>query len=271
MKAQVLKQLLQQAHYENEKIDYLFRGFSRGFDLQYQGPKEVKRKLPNLKLRVGSPTELWNKVMVEVKAGRYAGPFNSIPFEHYIQSPIGLVPKDKGTKTRLIFHLSYPKTGGSVNSGIPDQVCTVRYPGFSEAIDICLKAGKACYVAKSDMSMAFRHVPMSRQSWCLLVLKAPHPGTGIMYYFVDKCLPFGSSISCKIFQDFSNAVVHLVAFRTQEPLVNYLDDFLFAALMKAMCDGQVKVFLDICDSIKFPVSMEKTFWGTHWLVFRIAN
>ena len=45
--------------------------------------------------------------MKEVKEGRYAGPFESIPFDSYIQSPIGLVPKDGGKDTRLIFHLSY--------------------------------------------------------------------------------------------------------------------------------------------------------------------
>ena len=47
--------------------------------------------------------------MKEVKLGRYAGPFPTIPYEEdFIQSPIGLVPKDQGCDTRLIFHLSYP-------------------------------------------------------------------------------------------------------------------------------------------------------------------
>ena len=59
--------------------------------------------------------------------------FDSPPFESYIQSPIGLVPKD-GNKTRLIFHLSYPWNGDLVNSGIPPEFCTVRYPDFESAI-----------------------------------------------------------------------------------------------------------------------------------------
>ena len=132
---------------------------------------------------------------------------------------------------------------------------------------MCMKAGKGCCCAKSDMSMAFRNVPMDRKSWCYLVLKAEHPNTGELYYFVDKCLPFGASISCAIFQTFSDAIAHLVVHRTNKPLVNYLDDFFFAALVKAVCDGQVRVFLDICESIAFLVSLEKTFWGTTWLTF----
>ena len=70
--------------------------------------KKVQRKSPNIPLTMGSPTELWNKIMVEVKAKRYALPFKAIPYKYFIQSPVGLVPKDKGKKTRLIFHFSYP-------------------------------------------------------------------------------------------------------------------------------------------------------------------
>ena len=43
--------------------------------------------------------ELWNKVMKGVNLKRYAGPFDSIPFENYVQSPIGLIPKDGGKST----------------------------------------------------------------------------------------------------------------------------------------------------------------------------
>ena len=262
VKAEILKDLLQQSGYDQLKTNFLYDGFLHGFSLQYNGPKKVKRLAPNLKLRVGSQLELWNKIMCKIKALRYAGPFDKVPFNYFIQSPVGLVPKDRGTKTRLIFHLSFPKRGDSVNSGIDHQDCTVRYPEFSEAIDLCIRTGKSRHITKSDMSMAFRHVPLARTTWFLLVLKAKHPVTGVTYFFLDKCLPFGSSISCRIFQEFSNAVAHLVTARTRELLVNYLDDYLFAALVKAMCDGQVRVFLDICDSIKFPVSLEKTFWGT---------
>ena len=205
--------------------------------------------------------------MTEVEAKRYAGPFEKVPYKYFIQSPVGLVPKDKGKKTRLIFHLSYPKKGESVNSCIPDELYSVKYPDFMDAIEMCIEAGEGCYIAKSDMSMAFRNIPMNKKSWCYLILKATHPVTGKMYYFVDKCLPFRASISCAIFQEFSNSIAFLVTNRTQRPLVNYLDDFFFAALIKALCDGQVQVFLDICKLICFPVSLEKTFWGTQQLTF----
>ena len=269
MNVSKLEELLVEAEYDPTITQYLVKGFKEGFSLCYKGDKCVQRRAPNLKLRVGSPIELWNKVMTEVKAGRYAGPFEEPPFQHFIQSPIGLVPKDKGKKTRLIFHLSYPKNGNSVNSGIPKHLCTVKYPDFNDAIQLCIQVGQSGEgkAAKSDMSMAFRNIPMNKESWAYLVLMACHPVTGKRYYFVDKCLPFGSSISCAIFQCFSDAVAHLVKFRTRKPLVNYLDDYFFAAINKLLCDWQVQQFLDVCSEIRFPVSLEKTEWGSDCLVF----
>ena len=119
----------------------------------------VQQKAANLKLFVGSKVILWNKLMKEVLAKRVAGPFESVPFPNSIQSLIGLVAKGENkSDTRLIFHLSYPKRGESVNSGIPKECCTVAYPDFMEVVKLCWKAGKNCKIGKSDMTSAFRQL-----------------------------------------------------------------------------------------------------------------
>ena len=117
------------------------------------------------------------------------------------------------------------------------------------------------------MSSAFRHVPIAKSQWWLLVMKAEHPKTGKTYYFMDKCLLFGSSISCAIFQEVSNAIALIVTYRTWKPNVNCLDDYLFVAALKRMCDLQIKMFLQVCKEIDFPVALEKTYWGTTLLTF----
>ena len=268
VKPNELGKLLYDCNYDRVKTDYLVKGFTEGFDLDYQGGlRGVRRFTPNLKLRIGSLEELWNKVMKEVELGRFAGLFKEPPFEHFVQSPIGLVPKDKGKKTRLIFHLLYPRTGESVNSGIPKSSCTVKYPDFEKAVQLCIQEGVGCSIAKSDMSSAFRHVPLKKDQWYLLVMKAVHPISNMIFYFVDKCLPFGSSISCAIFQAVSDAIAYIVRCRVKKSNVNYLDDYLFAAALRESCNYQVRVFLDICEQINFPVALEKTFWGTTILVF----
>ena len=244
-------------------------GFKYGFELGYEGDAEVKITSPNLKFReVGNPTTLWNKVMKEVKEKRYAGPFETIPFEHYIQSPIGLVPKDGGKNTRLIFHLSYPRGKGlSVNANTPVEKCTVKYPDFNDAIQLCIQQGRNCKMAKSDMQSAFRNLGMKKSAWKFLVMKATSPLDGKTYYFVDKCMPFGASISCSHFQRFSNAVKHIVQWKTKRNLVNYLDDYFFVALLQLLCNNQVRTFLQVCEMINFPVSLEKTFWANTYMTF----
>ena len=257
-----LVKLLTVAKYPQDKIDKLHRGFSQGFDIGYRGNKNVKMKSPNLKLTIGSPIELWNKVIKEVQLGRYAGPYQTVPFEHYIQSPIGLVPKDKGQKTRLIFHLSYPKNSGkSLNENTPETLKKVNYVDFDQAVRLCLKTGVSASMGKSDLISAFRHLGIRPEDWCWLVMKARSPIDGRTYYFVDKCLPFGAAVSCALFQAFSDALAWIVSYKTSQENINYLDDFFFVALFKAACDLQIRCFLEVCDKIKFPVSMEKTFWG----------
>ena len=265
------EELLLESNYNREETQFLIDGFRNGFDIGYRGKiRGVQRTAPNLKIRVGSHIQLWNKVMKEVKLKRYAGPFRNPPYKDFIQSPIGLVPKDGGRDTRLIFHLSYPRSGSSINSETPDHMCSVNYADFTDAIRRCLEeiaAHGACVVAKSDMKSAFRNLGIKKEQWCLLLMAAKSPLDGKIYYFVDKCLPFGSSISCSHFSRFSDSVAHLTTYRTGKKPVNYLDDFLFVAFLKSWCDQQVSAFLNICTEINFPVSLEKTFWSTTSLTF----
>ena len=263
----MLDQMLRQADYPAIKREFLIDGFTNGFSIKYKGPTKVRRFAPNRPFNVGTPTDLWNKVMKEVEAGHYAGPYRDPPFDYFIQSPVGLVPKDHGTKTRLIFHLSYPKKGESVNAGISKEDCSVQYPSFDAAVRLCIQEGKSCHLSRSDVSRAFRNAPLDKYSWRYLLLKARHPVTGDTYFFTDKCVPFGSSISCAIFQAISDGVAHIVKYRTGKDNVNYLDDYLFAALLKLWCDWQVDEFIQVCNLIGLPVAMEKTFWGSTQIVF----
>ena len=98
-------------------------------------------------------------------------------------------------------------------------------------------------------------------------MKDKSPIDNKWYLFVDKAVPFGSSSSCQLYQRVSDCVAHLVRFKTGKPLVNYLDDYLFAALLAAVCNNQIQTFLDICATIRLPVALEKTFWASQLLVF----
>ena len=143
IKVNKLKQLLVESNYDKKKTDYLIGGFEKGFDISYHGPinrRDVSDNIPIWK-GVRSLTELWNKVMKEVHHQCYAGPFQEIPFDNYMQSPIGLVPKDNGKQIRLIFHLSYDfKTGNQLlNYHTPDHLCKVKYRDLDHVVSNCLE------------------------------------------------------------------------------------------------------------------------------------
>ena len=121
---------LKRYSYDTDAINFLEDRFTNGFDIGYKGPQIRQSSSKNLPLRVGNKTDLWNKIMKEVELGCVAGPYNEIPFENYIQSPIGLVPKagSNSGKTRLIFHLSYNfKDEKSLNYNTPREKCSVTY------------------------------------------------------------------------------------------------------------------------------------------------
>ena len=80
--------------------------------------------------------------MKEVQAKRLAGPYLHVPYNNYVQSPIGLVPKGQN-KTRLIFHLLYDfGQYPSINHFTPEHLCTVKYQDLDYAVKICLKWAK---------------------------------------------------------------------------------------------------------------------------------
>ena len=213
--------------------------------------------------------------MKEVEVRRLAGPFDSIPYENYIQSPIGLVPK-VGGKTRLIFHLSYRFSGDdegmSLNEGTPQELCSVKYNDIDAAVDCCLRLSNngenPVFLGKTDASHAFRVLPLHPRCFCWMILKAEDPMDGKIKYFIDKCLPFGASISCALYQKFSDSLRFIIeVMSNSKSITNYLDDILFAALRKWLCDQLIQHFMDLCEEINVPIAIEKTEWGTDCLIF----
>ena len=214
--------------------------------------------------------------MKEVECGWYAGLFDEPPFEYFVQSPVELVPK-AGNKTRLIFHLSYdfgPEVKDkSINFYTPPKLTSVKYQDLDLRVlveadsSLCKDtASKTLVFSKTDASNAFRIVPMLPGQRFLLIMQATHPVEGTKFFFMDKCLPFGVSISCAIFQSFWAALRFIAQVKIQEAAIvsyvpaitNYLDDFLFIELCVRVCSAMMQIFLSICAEVNCPMSEEKT-------------
>ena len=160
----------------------------------------------------------------------------------------------------------------------------VKYNDFDMVVGNCLNlvqelessrvkgvhfAPKPMYMGKTDVKSAFRILCLNRGSWIWLVMKACDPMIGQWKYFVDKCLPFGASISCALFQAFSDALKHIFEYlaKLRKRTTNYLDDFLFLAASRILCNALIQKFLDLCKRLNVPMSDEKTVWADVRVVF----
>ena len=279
--------MLTRANYDPTETKFLVEGFRNGFDIGYDGIDNHQSRSENIPLTIGSKEELWEKIMKEVKAKRVAGLFKEIPYQNFIQSPIGLVPKADG-KTRMIFHLSYDfkkNQEESLNACTPRELCSVNYNDLDCAVRqimrLCREAWNehpkedlqvfpVIFLGKTDLTSAFRVLPLKKKCFCWLIFKAEDPRDEQVKYFMEKCLPFGASISCSHYQRFSNSLKHLLEVRVghkKKGITNYLDDFLFLACLEWICNEMIQQFLNLCRILNIPVAVEKTEWASTLVMF----
>jgi hypothetical protein len=193
--------------------------------------------------------------------GRIAGPFSVPLFPTLRVSPIGLVPKKNGD-FRMIHNLSYP-CKNSVNDFIDHEFCSVRYSSIDDAVKIIQRPGRGAKLSKCDIKSAF----------CLLrIFPGDFDQLGFVFqdkYYFDKCLPFGASISCALFEKFSTALHWFTEIRSDSPnILHYLDDFLFGGdANTSRCHETLKTFQEVCKSWGVPLADDKTVEPVEVLTF----
>lgn len=268
-----MKKLLIESKYDRKKTQYLIQGFTEGFDIGFHGPRQLVRESPNMKFYTGTKVDLWNKIMKEVEQKHIAGPYRGkCPFKEYWVHPVGLIPK-KGNpgETRMIVNLSY-KDQFSLNYFTKKEECTVKYRDIDAAIAMIQEIKKdhhAVYLSKCDGRAAFHQLPVRKEDFPLLVIKAEDPKTSEICYFVQKVVVFGSSKSCRIFSEFAAALAHIAQhFDEYKRRPNeYLDDVLTGGHSKTSCNNSLTNYMEVCQKVNFPISEEKTVWATQIIVF----
>ena len=97
---------------------------------------------------------------------------------------------------RQIHHLSYSE-GVLVNGASPQELCTVHYTFFDEAVHMVQKCGVGVELAKCDIKLAFRIFPVHPLDFDLLGFH--FQGS----FYIDRALSMGCSVSCTTFERFS--------------------------------------------------------------------
>ena len=236
----------------NDK-NVLINGFKFGFRLGSNN-QNYSKCIPNNHKSVNKEqTIVSNKILKEIRLMRYLGPFDIIPFDNFVISPLGLVPKKEPNSFRLIHDLSFPE-GFSVNSHIPPEASSVQYQNIETAIALVKANGNKCLMAKADIEDAFRQIPIHPLDRHLLGLSCKN-----QFYF-DACLPFGSSSSCQLFEKFSSALQWILENKCNVKSVSHLlDDFFFVGKAGSKeCKTALLTFCALCESLNVPIKKEKT-------------
>ena len=114
---------------------------------------------------------------------RYDSPFEAIPYQFYVQSPVGLAPKvGTGQGSSSICHMTSLTTNLSIL--YPMKYCSIHYNDLNHAVKMCLNILKQhpntnLWFGKMDILSAFHILPTSPKFWNFLILIAEDPSTGL--------------------------------------------------------------------------------------------
>ena len=148
-------------HPDQRLVSYVVSGLTHGFHIGYQrqGCSRMSGKR-NMVSAVQHPGPDQQYLASEQEAGRIAGPFREQEVPEVHVSRFGVIPKSgKPDEWHLILDLSFPPDK-SVNDGIDQQLCSLRYPTVDQAVAHILRVGQGAVLAKVDVAHAFRNIPV---------------------------------------------------------------------------------------------------------------
>ena len=236
-------------HPDQEFATFVLQGLSHGFHIGFSCTSTRLHSAVR-----NHPSAMTNQVIAnfiseETAAGRMVGP---LPALVAWCSPVGLVPKGRGTgRWQMIVDLSYPQ-GRSVNDGINKHWCSLRYPSVDEAFQFILALGRNTLLIKIDLRNAYRMVPVHSQDRYLLGIRWRDE------VFIDQALPFGLRSAPILFTAVSDAIGWALMQAGAPTLIHYLDDFLF--FLPPTTDNGAATLSHILDTFRrlgVPVAMNK--------------
>ena len=237
-------------HPDQAYARYITRGFRIGFEGSSTPPTQTQR---NMKSAYENPHVISVYIESEIMKSRMVGSVIEANTANAIHtSPFGAIPKQhQPGKWRLIVNLSSPKSI-SVNDGINQQLCSLQYTGIDAAVQIILRLGKSCMLAKLDLKDAYRVIPVHPEDRCLLGMKWQGD------LFLDTALPFGLRLAAKIFSAVADGLLWAMACNGIQEGIHYLDDFLLAGKADTLeCASALDTAFRTCHEVGFPVAMNK--------------
>ena len=246
------------SHPDPAFVHYLIQGLAEGFDTGVKATPNIKTfETENVLSARKDPETVTALLNNEVDKGYLIGPFITPPFKTYRVSPIGLVEKKFSSKKRLIVDLSAPREHPihpSINSLISKDECSLSYVRIDDAISIICSLGQQALLCKTDITDAFKQLPIAPHLWNLYGVK----WQGL--YFFHTRLPFGSRSSPRIFDNLSQALCWIAKNKYGiSHILHLLDDYLTIDPPNYPAQKTMNSLLMLFDRLNIPLSASKTF------------
>jgi hypothetical protein len=234
---------------------FILDGIENGFKLVDSNVDPPTSRCRNYKSTLGENRDLVEaQIKKEVDMGRY------IVCEDPPQlvSALGAIPKSAG-KIRIIHDLSRPD--GGMNRSAVDT--SVHYPTLDDATKHMTITS---YLAKIDLREAYRSIPVHKSCFGFTGLQWQFLNNDSATYMFDSRLPFGASLSCKIFQSLTDAIVRMLKCRNIIS-IGYVDDFMIVCDSLDSCTSALKTIIDLVESLGLTVNEDKVAGPSQKLIF----
>jgi hypothetical protein len=178
----------------------------------------------------------------EFHKGRYIGPFSRTDLETLIgpfqSSPFSIIPKPaKPNKFRILQNYSFPHKpcfafpNPSINSFIDSNDFPTTWGTFSVTCLLLRRLPPGSQIATRDVSEAYRTIPLHPSQWPASVARL-----GVDNFAIDTSVCFGVSPSAGTYGEVRQAGSDILRFHGIGPLSGWVDDHLFARILRQFLD-----------------------------------
>ena len=230
------------------KREFLLTGIADGFHIVDQPPIH-RVEVENHKSAVSqlNRDKVEDQIIDELNNQQYKIVHN----KPHIVSALGAIPKKGSEKVRLLHDASRPAGDALNDYAHPEHF---QYQTIDDAMKL-IKPG--AYMAKIDLSNAYRVVRVHPSDWEYTGLKWTFRGHDKPTFMVDTRLSFGARKSPMIFNELTQAVRRIMAAKGFHNIVVYLDDFLVVEDSYESCKATMDVLRRVLRELGFRINYKK--------------
>ncbi len=245
---------------QDEKLKaQIFDGLNNGVNIGCTGPMSGA-VYDNWPSALEYSEDVSHTIDQDLVNGRVVGPWTSPPTSGYIASPIGAFKRAGTDKIRVIHDLSFPP-GQSINDHIDPEMYTLQYITVDMVAQRCASYSQPGWLAKSDLSNAFKHIVVDPSQWENLGF------TWQGKYYCHTVLPFGCRSAPYLFDVYGRGLEYMARKFGSRDLYHYLDDSVTCAPSEWECNNSIDIFNDTANRAGFTLQPHKCTRASQTLEF----